>query len=60
MSQKSSKISNVCQISNSKNLKSVIFLGYHPPVNNYESIDTPASEQKSFPCELFFCEESKG
>ena len=59
MSQKSSKISNVCQISNSKDLKSVIFLGYHPPVNNYELIDTPASEEKSFPCELFFCEESK-
>lgn len=54
-----SKICNECQISGSKDLESVIFLGFHPPVNNYYEIGTKACEQPSYPCELFFCKQSK-
>ena len=57
--KKSSRISAECQISGSKNLESIIFLGYHPPVNDYVKIGTPADENPSYPCELLYCEESK-
>ena len=40
--KKPSRISAECQISGSKNLESIIFLGYHPPVNDYVKIGTPA------------------
>lgn len=56
---KTSKVCDECQISGSKKLESIIFLGYHPPVNNYYEIGSKAEEQPSYPCELFFCEESK-
>jgi len=56
---KTSKIANKCQISGSNNLESIIFLGYHPPVNEYVEIGTPADEKPSYPCELFYCTDSK-
>lgn len=56
---KTSKIANECQISGSNNLESIIFLGYHPPVNEYVEIGTPADEKPSYPCELFYCRDSK-
>jgi len=56
---KTSKIANECQISGSNNLESIIFLGYHPPVNEYVEIGTPADEKPSYPCELFYCPDSK-
>lgn len=59
MIKKTSKISDTCQISGSKDLKSVIFLGYHPPVNEYKKIGTLPEESPSYPCELLFCEDSK-
>ena len=40
--KKSSRISAECQISGSKNLESIIFIGYRPPVNDYVKIGTPA------------------
>jgi len=54
-----SKISRTCQITGSKDLKSVIFLGYHPPVNHYIEIGSDPCEIPSYPCELLYCEESK-
>ena len=56
---KSSKITRKCQISGSENLESIIFLGYHPPVNEYVKIGEPADEKPSYPCELLYCPDSK-
>jgi len=56
---KSSRITTECQLSGSKNLESIIFLGYHPPVNEYVKIGTPADEKPSYPCELLYCADSK-
>lgn len=55
----SSKIEDKCQISESKDLESIIFLGYHPPVNDFVKIGSRADEKPSYPCELFYCKESK-
>ena len=43
-----------CQISNSKNLKSLIFLGYLPPVNTLKKIGSNPEEEIYFPAELLF------
>jgi hypothetical protein len=48
-----------CQISASKNLKSIIFLGYLPSVNTLRKINSVPIEEKSFPAELLYCEKSK-
>lgn len=54
----SNQISN-CQICNNKKLKSILFLGYLPPVNNFKKINHEIEEQPSYPAELFFCERCK-
>ena len=48
-----------CQISNSKKLDSLIFLGYLPPVNKLKKIGSIAEEEISFPAELLYCNKSK-
>ena len=48
-----------CQISNSKNLRSLIFLGYLPPVNTLRKIGSSPGEEIYFPAELLFCKKSK-
>ena len=48
-----------CQISNSKKLKSIIFLGYLPPVNTLRKLKKVSIEEKSFPTELLYCPKSK-
>ncbi len=48
-----------CQISNSKKLKSLIFLGFLPPVNTLRKIGSTLTEEKSFPAELLYCPKSK-
>ena len=59
MKNKSSKPVKQCQISKSKKLKSIIFLGYLPPVNTLRKINSTLTEEKSFPAELLYCEKSK-
>ena len=59
MSKTFSKVVNKCQISNSKNLESLIFLGYLPPVNTLRKIGSTPEEEISFPAELLFCRKSK-
>ncbi len=59
MSKSFSKPVTKCQISRSKNLKSIIFLGYLPPVNTLRKIGSTLKEEISFPAELLFCKESK-
>lgn len=44
-----------CQICNSKKLRSIIFLGYMPPVNSMPKIGTRPQEQPSYPAELLYC-----
>ena len=48
-----------CQISNSKKLSSLIFLGYLPPVNTLRKIGSTPKEEISFPAELLYCNKSK-
>ena len=59
MIKKFSKAVTRCQISNSKNLESLIFLGYLPPVNTLRKIGTTLEEEISFPAELLYCRKSK-
>ena len=59
MKDMSSKPVLKCQISNSKQLKSIIFLGYLPPVNTLRKLDEISVEEKSFPAELLYCTKSK-
>jgi hypothetical protein len=47
-----------CQISGSNNLKSILFIGFLPPVNTMEPIGSRPSEQPAYPAELLFCPES--
>tara|TARA_Y100001958_G_C21246753_1_gene577438 strand:+ start:2647 stop:3885 length:1239 start_codon:yes stop_codon:yes gene_type:complete len=59
MTKKYSKAVTKCQISNSKNLESLIFLGYLPPVNTLRKIGSTLEEEISFPAELLYCKKSK-
>ena len=54
-----SKTVNFCQISKKKDLKSIINLGYQPPVNEYKKIGSNLNEENFFPCELFYSPSSK-
>ena len=54
-----SKSVSKCQISNSKKLISLIFLGYLPPVNTLRKIGTIPKEEIFFPAELLYCKKSK-
>ena len=53
-----SELLSNCQISNSANLKSILFLGYVPPVNQMKPIGSKPKEQLMFPLELMYCPES--
>ena len=59
MKKSFSKAVTKCQISNSKKLKSLIFLGYLPPVNTLRKIGSTLKEEISFPAELLYCSKSK-
>ena len=59
MIKKFSKVVTKCQISNSKKLESLIFLGYLPPVNTLRKIGSAFKEEISFPAELLYCKKSK-
>jgi hypothetical protein len=44
-----------CQNCNNSKLKSIIFLGYLPPVNKLVKIGSVPSEQPSYPANLLYC-----
>ena len=44
-----------CQICKKKELKSILFLGYLPPVNQMHTIGNQPLEQPSYPAELLYC-----
>ena len=50
-----SKPITTCQVCDSKNLESILFIGDIPPVNTMLKIGEPRIEQTRFPLELCFC-----
>ena len=58
MKQKSKTIDR-CQISGVKDLKSILSLGYLPPVNKLKKINSSLSEETFFPTELIYSPTSK-
>lgn len=44
-----------CQICNNADLKSVLFLGYLPPVNQFHPIGSKPKEQPSYPAHFLYC-----
>ena len=52
---KSSFVVENCQICHNVDLKSILFLGYLPPVNTMPAIGTRPSEKTSYPAELLYC-----
>ncbi len=57
--EKKSKTINKCQISGIKDLKSIISLGYLPPVNKMQKIGEKKDETTFFPVELMYSKSSK-
>ena len=57
MNQKSKTIDS-CQISGIKDLKSILSLGYLPPVNKLKKINSSLCEDIFFPSELDFSPSS--
>jgi len=50
-----SQVVESCQICNFPNLKSILFLGYLPPVNQLHPIGSKPKEQPSYPAQLLYC-----
>ena len=48
-----------CQISGSRDLRSILFLGFLPPVNTMAPIGSRPAEQPAYPAELLYCPESQ-
>jgi hypothetical protein len=54
----SSVVVDRCQISGSTNLKSIMFLGFLPPVNQMRPMNERPAEQPAYPAELLYCPDS--
>ena len=54
-----SKTIDRCQISKKKDLKCILSLGYLPPVNDYQPIESKKKETVFFPAELMISKSSK-
>jgi hypothetical protein len=48
---------NRCQVCDSPDLESLLFLGYLPPVNTMPLIGSPLTEQPAYPAELLHCKQ---
>jgi hypothetical protein len=44
-----------CQVCGSKNLRSILFLGFLPPVNTMNPIGSRPNEQPAYPAEMLHC-----
>lgn len=55
----SSVVVNHCQICESTDLQSLLFLGYLPPVNQMRTIGSAPHEQPSYPADLLYCQNCK-
>ena len=58
MSQKSKTIDR-CQISGAKDLKTILSLGYLPPVNKLKKINSLLCEDIFYPSELMYSQRSR-
>lgn len=52
-----SEVVQTCQVCGTGNLRSILFLGYLPPVNTMPTIGSRACEQKAYPAEMLQCEK---
>ena len=50
-----SRVVDRCQVCDSTDLKTVLFLGYLPPVNAFYPIGTTPHEQAGYPAALLYC-----
>jgi len=57
--EKKSKTIDKCQISGLKDLKTILSLGYLPPVNKLRKINSSLDEDTFFPAELMFSKSSR-
>ena len=48
-----------CQVSGSTDLRSILFVGFLPPVNTMAPIGTRPNEQPAYPAEWLYCPESR-
>jgi uncharacterized protein YbaR (Trm112 family) len=55
----SSKVVESCQVCENRDLESIMFLGYLPPVNTMLSIGQKPVEQSSYPAQLLYCPHCK-
>src|SRR5947207_11584052 len=46
---------DLCQVCDSPDLHTILFLGHHPPVNTMPVISSPLAEQPAYPAQLLFC-----
>ena len=56
---KTSKTIDKCQVSKIKDLKTILSLGYLPPVNKLKKINSPLKEDIFYPAELLYSKSSK-
>jgi hypothetical protein len=48
-----------CQVSGSTDLRSILFIGFLPPVNTMAPIGTRPNEQPAYPAEWLYCPQSR-
>ena len=51
----SSAVVDHCQVCGSEDLRSALFLGYMPPVNQMRTVGARPHEQPAYPAELLYC-----
>jgi uncharacterized protein YbaR (Trm112 family) len=55
----SSTVVDSCQVCKGKDLESIMFLGYLPPVNTMLAIGQQPAEQSSYPAQILYCPRCK-
>lgn len=53
--KETSKVVEICQICDNKDLEPILFLGYLPPVNEMHIVGNRPREQPSYPAQLLYC-----
>lgn len=49
----------VCQVCGGKDLRTLLFVGYLPPVNTMPKVGTRPTEQPAYPAQLLLCDKCK-
>ena len=53
--QDSSRVVEQCQVCDSREMESILFLGYLPPVNTMRTLGERPREESCYPAELLYC-----